>query len=67
MRKDARLTMKTNQVQDYVLNWGRIFESRTDDEQHHACETILVLVQKAPEHIQWTISKHNKEEICSWP
>ena len=25
MRKDASLTMKTNQVQDYVLDWGRIF------------------------------------------
>ena len=43
------------------------FELRTDDERHHTYETVLDLVQQASEDIQWPISKHNKEGICSWP
>ena len=37
------------------------FELRTDDERHHARETVLHLVQQASEDIQWTINEHNKE------
>ena len=29
--------------------WSRIFESRTEDDRHHAYEIILEFVQKAPE------------------
>ena len=37
--------------------WGRIFEARSEDERHHAYETILGFVHTAPKDIQWTIDK----------
>ena len=37
--------------------WGRIFEARSEDERHHAHETILGIVHTAKEDIQWTIDK----------
>ena len=53
--------------------WGKIFESRTEDERHHAHETILEYVQKAPKDIQWAIDKREfdekiatNERIRSW-
>ena len=45
--------------------WCRIFESRTEDERHHADETILEFVQKAPEDIQWTIGKQEFDEMIA--
>ena len=42
-------------------HWCRIFESRTEDERHPACETILEFVQKGPEDFQWTIDEQEFE------
>ena len=46
-------------------NWCRGFESRTEDERHHAHETILEYVQKAPEDIQWKIDKQDFDEMIA--
>ena len=37
--------------------WSKIFQSRNEEERHHAHETILEYVQKAPDDIRWEIDK----------
>ena len=46
-------------------DWGRIFEARSEDERHHAYETILGFVQTAEEDIQWTIDKQEFDEMIA--
>ena len=45
--------------------WSKIFESRTEDERHHAHETILEYVQKAPDDIHWEIDKREFDEMIA--
>ena len=45
--------------------WGRIFESRTEDDRHHAYETILEFVQKAPEDVQWSMDKQEFDKMIA--
>ena len=45
--------------------WSRLFESRTEDERHHAYETTLEFVQKAPEDTQWTVDKEEFDEMIA--
>ena len=42
--------------------WSKVFESRNEDERHHAHETILENVQKVPDDIQWEIGKREFDE-----
>ena len=42
-----------------------IFESRAEDERHHAHETILEYVQKTPDDIQWKRDKREFDEMTS--
>ena len=40
-------------------------KSRTEGERHHAYETILEVVQDAPEDFQWTIDKEEFDEMIA--
>ena len=48
----------------YLLG-QHFFEARTEDERHHAHETILEYVQKAPEDIQCEIDKREFDEMIA--
>ena len=49
----------------YSLIGVRSFESRTEGERHHAYETMLEVVQEAPEDFQWTIDKEEFDEMIA--
>ena len=46
-------------------HFGRIFESRINDERHLAYETFLDFVHKAPEDIEWTIDEQEFYEMLA--
>ena len=45
--------------------WGKIFESRAEDERHHAHDTIREYVQKAPDDIHCEIDKREFDEMIA--
>ena len=45
--------------------WSKIFEPCAEDERHHAHETILEYIQKAPDDTQWEIDKRELDEMIA--
>ena len=45
--------------------WGTIFQARVKGPRHHQCEDILQYVQKAPDHIRWTIDRTEFGELIA--
>ena len=46
-------------------HWPYIFEAREDGAQDHSCDTILNFVQRAPDHVQWTLCRREFDEMLA--